>query len=213
MTSLAHSTPTSDPRPCGRRRSVTNRLLHEGDLSLVHQVLTGDTAAIGRFVQRLQCVETFVAAVNRRCGRLLDDDLVRDVAQDVFLAVWSNLARFRGDAGLTTWVYKFCELRVRKASHREVSRRFSPMPVDVIDTREVGGETADGHRVVEETLDALMSIDARIVRLKLFESWTFDGIAYHLGWATSTVKTRYYRALARLRIVPTTLSRSLDQAV
>ncbi|MGZ5220253.1 MAG: RNA polymerase sigma factor, partial [Chitinophagaceae bacterium] len=34
-----------------------------------------------------------------------DDDLAKDLAQDVFINVWNALSKFRGEALHKTWIY------------------------------------------------------------------------------------------------------------
>ena len=37
---------------------------------------------------------------------LLSHDDADDVTQNVFIKIWQNLANFRGDAKLSTWIYR-----------------------------------------------------------------------------------------------------------
>lgn len=49
--------------------------------------------------------------------------LAEDATQEVFVKIWDNLASYREEAKLTTWIYRIainvCLMQVRKASYRK----------------------------------------------------------------------------------------------
>ncbi len=70
------------------------------DLELVAAVLRKDRKATAEFVT------TYTDAVYSFIRRRLNprQDLVDDLVQDVFIAAWENLARFRGSSSLRGWL-------------------------------------------------------------------------------------------------------------
>ncbi|MEZ5966178.1 MAG: sigma-70 family RNA polymerase sigma factor [Planctomycetota bacterium] len=179
----------------------------------MRRVLARDPAAVELFLERTRRIDSFVAAASLRRGRALDEHTLRDIAQDVFVGVWSNLTSYRGEAGLLTWVYRFCELRVHNALRRSAVRRLQALPDALVDPSPLVGEQADTAEVVDQALGVLEPLDATILRLKVFEARSFEDIGGQTSGLASTVKSRYYRALARLRSAPICLTRSLRHAV
>ncbi len=174
-------------------------MAHAGDLALVRRVLAGEATAVDDFVGRMRCVGQFVALRNVRGGRPLGSDALPDLVQDVITAVWQRLDDYQGDAELETWVYRFCDLTFRNALRRASPRRMVPLPEDVPDPRDGASPSGPDRQRVADLLSAMSSVDVRILRLKHFEMLTFEAMAARLRQSPNTLKTRYYRALAKLR--------------
>ncbi len=94
---------------------------------LVQRVRAGDSVAfeavVGRYSQR----------VRRVAMRILKDPLdVEEVLQDVFIAVFEKLDRFRGESTVWTWIYR---VAVNEAL-MHMRRRKSRVPVEMVEFRE-----------------------------------------------------------------------------
>src|SRR4051812_25295778 len=86
----------------GERPAVTPEAAGLDDL--LQRCRAGERAAMGE-LYRLYRNE-----VARNLSRVLGPGRgdLEDVLQDVFIEVFRSLARFRGDAKLTTWLYRVC---------------------------------------------------------------------------------------------------------
>lgn len=170
-----------------------------GDHELVQRALRRDETGLAEFIRRLECVPRIVAARNHRLGSPLAPSELGEVVQDVVVKVWENLPSFRGDASLETWVFRFCEFTLLNAVRR---RRRAPVPTQDLEiATEVDStrvERSDLERVYV-ALDRLPAPEAEIVRLKHFEERTFESIAATRGEPLTTIKSRYYRALEKMR--------------
>lgn len=160
-----------------------------------------EPGALDRFIARMQCVPRFVAARNAQWGRPLGNQSMEDVVQDVLAIVWRKLSAYQGEAVLETWVYQFCEFEMRNAVRRANTRRSQSLadveePTAPQEPSRVGD---DDLAPIYAAMDNLPAEDTQIIRLKHFEEQTFDAIAARIGWPANTVKTRYYRALDRLK--------------
>ena len=87
---------------------------------------------------------------------------------------------------------------------RNAVRRLRSAAVPLTEPSEVADDTrqpadADETLLVIASLDRLAPADAEVLRLKHFEDLTLEAIARRTGSALNTVKSRYYRALDRLR--------------
>lgn len=134
-------------------------------------------------------------------GVPLAADEVEDLVQETLVALWRKLDAFDGRVRIETWTAGFAlfELMRRLRSNR----RFAEMIARSAHAHEPHMEPAlefDQVERVQQALDTLDPAEARIVRLRYFDELSFDAIAHELGQAASTVKTRCYRALDRLRV-------------
>lgn len=148
--------------------------------------------------------------------RVLGDwGLAQDVTQDVFLHLAERISTFRGEAGLTSWIYRITVNRAIDARRRERRRpawRMGDTPLDEVVRRprgdpqpavEPGGEMDqdDRERRIQGALDRLSPKLRAIVVLRYLEGLTYEQLAEVLGCARGTVKSRLNRAHAALQDV------------
>lgn len=148
---------------------------------------------------RLRCVPRILANRNSALGRPLGPQELEDVQQDSMLVIWKKLPQFMGRSSLETWFYQICNLELLSAIRR---RRRDRGRSTMIEPSTLEAEpSADLHRFqsLYKGMEKLSEEEARIVSLKHYEERTFDQIAATLSMSASQVKSRYYRALLRLR--------------
>ncbi len=89
---------------------------------LVRRCQAGEREAFGEFYRRYR------ADVTRNLFRVLGPGRgdLEDVLQDVFIEVFRSIARFRGEAQLSTWLYRVC-VNVALQRLRKV-RRLAEVP-------------------------------------------------------------------------------------
>lgn len=93
----------------------------DADANLVAQLKRGDEAAFRTLVERYQ------SRVYRTAFSLLrSPEEAEDVAQEVFIEVYQTIDRFRGDAMLSTWLYRLATSRALKNRRRaRAKKRFA----------------------------------------------------------------------------------------
>jgi RNA polymerase sigma-70 factor (ECF subfamily) len=168
------------------------------DLALVRTALAGEEAARNRLVEALAVLPDVIKRKQVRLGLLLSEHEIEDVVQVVLLALWRKLPRFDGRVPIVQWGSGFAVLELLKAAARSAQRRArsNPLPDALAAPQPRPSETAE--RVAEFCRD-LTATDQEILRLRHFEERTFEEIAECLHMVVGSVKTRYYRALERLR--------------
>src|SRR5689334_14081268 len=87
------------------RTLTTSRMMTandtDADLSLVERYLGGDLTAFDEIMIRYE------RQIYRLCYRFTSNpDDARDLAQDVFVKAFENLATFRRESSLKTWLYR-----------------------------------------------------------------------------------------------------------
>ena len=127
-----------------------------------------------------------------------DESLAMDIAQDVFLKLFSSIADFRGDAAFSTWVYRLvvnCCL-----DHKRRSWRLIPIADDLLAVLRAPGNSLDRmlHSEMRERVQSAvekLSPELRmVVVLRYTEGLSYDEIAEVLGCAAGTVASRLNRA-------------------
>ena len=148
----------------------------------------------------------FRARIQRYLTRLLGPTEADDAAQEVFAKVSQALAQFRGDASLSTWIYRIATNtaydRLRSAS----SRRAGEVPLESaapvhdpscgIDQKLVRTEM---NECIDVYIARLPASYRSVVILSEHEGLTNQEIADTLGVSLDTVKIRLHRARTRLR--------------
>lgn len=167
--------------------------------ALIERCRAGDDIAFSELVDRYK--NLVYALVFRMVS---DRSLADDLAQEVFLKVHRGLPYFRGEARLSTWIYRI----VANVCTQEHTRRIPEVPLDRNGDdrprREPGA--ADGAFADFELRDRLEKAIAQLpdnYRL-LIASHYLDGVQYEalaeaLDIPIGTVKTHLYRAKRRLR--------------
>jgi RNA polymerase sigma-70 factor (ECF subfamily) len=182
---------------------MTDEPTHAADAALVKAAREGDPAAVQAFNTRMRCVAAMLGALNRRFGKAVPEADLADVVQETLLKVWKKLGSFAGGARLETWVFQFCFLELKNAMRRQRRREGREASLDDVAPPAMpvaagGGPAFDVERVLL-LLERLDPDDAAVIRMRHFEGLEFDAIGARCGRPGNTVKTRYHRALMKLR--------------
>jgi RNA polymerase sigma-70 factor, ECF subfamily len=173
----------------------------ENDTELIEGALNGSLQAWETLVRRYE------SRVYNFSLRLTGDrDDAMDLMQDVFLGVYRNLDRFRGDAQFSSWVFRIAHNKAIDLARR---RHASPVQDMDIDQLPEPGSAQDsphtllmnerGNQSIQAMLDSLGPDLRLLVELKVFQEMTFEDIAELQDVSANTVKTRFYTAMKKLR--------------
>jgi RNA polymerase sigma-70 factor (ECF subfamily) len=167
--------------------------------ALIERCRAGDDSAFSELVDRYK---NLVYAMV--CRMVSDRTQADDLAQEVFLKVHRGLPYFRGDARLSTWIY-----RIVANVCSEARGRHSPeVPIDGgrEDRPPAERGASDGAFADMELRDRLNKALAQLpehyrflVAAHYLEGIQYDALAETLGVPLGTVKTHLYRAKRRLR--------------
>lgn len=134
--------------------------------------------------------------------RLLDwrREDVQDVVQDVFLAAFKNLAKFRGQARPATWLYRIAVNQCRRHRRMRFLRLRLWNPTEALQARS-GSSTADAETRarVRRSIADLPLHDREVIVLRYLEGLTTPEIAVIVGRSPNAVDVRLNRARAALR--------------
>ena len=131
-----------------------------------------------------------------------DPGRAEDLVQDIHLAVWRALPRFKANAGLRTYIARIAHNRAISHVARETRRPFS---FDLDDDLPSAGPSpedlaveSDARRKLEEAVRRL-PIGQRVVATLALEGFTPEEVASVLGITPAAASVRLHRAQAQLR--------------
>jgi len=176
---------------------------------LARRVQDGDRDAFAALMRRF----------NRRLFRtaraiLKDDAAAEDALQDAYVAVYQHIGQFRGDADLSTWLTRVVVNQALQGL-RTTRRQGVVVPLDsqydgphaigptmenaAPDAPERAAMRAEIRRLLERKIDDLPDAFRIVFVLREVEEMTIEEVARCLGVPEATVRTRLFRAKARLR--------------
>jgi len=190
------------------------------DLGLVREAQGGNSMAFGAIMRRY----------NRRLYRtaraiLKDDTRAEDALQDAYIAAYRHLGAFRGDAAFGTWLTRIVVNQALQALRRKRREQVVVLFDEPADEHAGSDDTstdsiapeapenamlrAEMRRLIERKIDELPEAYRTVFMLREVEDMTVDETATALGIPAPTVRSRLFRAKARLR---ESLAEELDGA-
>jgi len=181
---------------------------------------------------RLRDTEAFVALMRRHNRRLFrtarailkDDAAAEDALQEAYLAFYRQADRFRGDASVATWLTRIV-VNEALQTMRRTRRRGVVVPldlhddtlppveamVDALDTNEPENAAmrTELRALIERKIDDLPDVFRSVFVIREVEEMTVEEVAQCLDVPEATVRTRLFRAKARLR---ESIAREIDIA-
>ena len=174
------------------------------DKALVAAAVAGSEAAWETLVEKYE--PRIYNQALRLTGNAAD---ALDLMQEVFIGVFRNLHRFRGDSQFSSWVFRIVHNKsidlVRRwrppvsRSRFEDDDEIASLPAKVESEPEAQYAQEHLNQSVQLLLSALPIEQRIVVELKVFQSLTFEEIAAVQDISDNTAKTRYYAALTKLK--------------
>jgi RNA polymerase sigma-70 factor, ECF subfamily len=179
----------------------------ESEIELIRRAQAGDEEAFGTLMRsHYEPVFRLVVSIIR------DEHAARDVCQEIWLTVWRNLAKFRGEAKFSTWMHP---IAVRRSiDHLRGRQRWlnrflpflsgdndeegqpgvrTPEPVAEGNPRETA-EQGERNERFERALAALPAKHRTVLALREINGLSYDEIAASLAIRRGTVMSRLFNA-------------------
>ena len=186
---------------------VEQQFRAERDLRLVEEYRAGRYDAFDDLVHAYQpTVQRVLVHMNVAATD------VEDLAQEVFMRVYRNLHRFRGQSSFYTWLYRitvnvfFDHNKKRKRADVRLQRLQNAM-VDVSNARPEADDpfSAAFERLTTDSFSRAIAMLPEpfrdVVAMREVDDLSYEEIALQIGISIGTVRSRLSRARARLKDV------------
>jgi RNA polymerase sigma-70 factor, ECF subfamily len=181
-------------------------LTEHSDERLVELAVSRDAEAFGEIVKRWE------RKIFALCfGMLGREDDARDAVQETFIAAYRNLANFRGEAKVSSWLHRIAVNQCLTVKRRAKTRseeflddddgsedRVFIAPLQNSPSRQA--EQGERLKLVRTAVSSLPTDLRQVIVMKEFEDMTFQEISETLEIPLSTVKSRLYTALKQLKM-------------
>ncbi len=193
--------------------------LAAGEAALIQRARTGDQEAFGMLV-RLHQRQVYTLALRM----LRDPEEASEAAQDVFLAAWQGLGRFREEARFATWLYRITYRHCLKVSEGRRRDEAARAAMTAEQAREQGPEgtlssglaraaEADVRETVRAEIALLPPKYRSALVLRHLQELSYEEIAEVMRIPIGTVKTHLFRARALLKDRLSDLERARNEGL
>ena len=132
-------------------------------------------------------------------------DDANDILQDVFIKAWLNIDKFRGDAKLSTWLYKIAI----NESITFINRSKAKLNLSIDDddsflvNKLEGDKYFDGDQaqlLLQQAVVTLPEKQRLVFQMKYFNELKYDEMSDILGTSVGALKASYQHAVKKVEI-------------
>ncbi len=181
---------------------------HLDELKLIRDLKKGKAEAYEKLYAQ------HVNRIGRIAKSYLGVDDVEDVVQEVFIRVYKNIKKFRGDSSLSTWIYRITvnvckDMRAKKHRKKEILTSFGLEEDDEKSFLEPVEENKPSDEFLKEiseeeirkAIEALSQEDRLLITLREIEDMSYAEIAAVVEKPVGTVKSRLHYAREKLKAI------------
>jgi RNA polymerase sigma-70 factor (ECF subfamily) len=135
---------------------------------------------------------------------LIDHDDTDDVVQEVFIKVWKNIRKFKGDSEIYTWIYRIATNEsiafLKKKRRRALLSRqgFDERMMNRLDNEAFFTEDQNAIRF-QRALLSLPDKQRLVFNMKYFDGLKYDKISEITGISTGGLKASYHHAVQKIK--------------
>ncbi|MCP4213057.1 MAG: RNA polymerase sigma factor [bacterium] len=170
------------------------------DTLLVKRIANGDETAFEEILQRYH-----KKIINLIYNFTHDACHSEDIAQDVFIKVWKNACKFRGESSFSTWLHRvvvntclnYCRSKKNTDTHTDYFTDTESVNEDAACSDEsnlASTEKMDRQYLVHRAIDQLPPLQKTAIILSRFEGYSYTEIAGLMEISTSAVQSHLFRA-------------------
>lgn len=130
-------------------------------------------------------------------------DDANDLLQNVFMKAWTNIESFRGDAKLTTWLYKIAineSLTFLEKERKRLGVSMDEEASTLANTIEAD-EWIDGDELKKELRKVIAALPEKqrlVFNMKYFDDMKYESISEILGTSVGALKASYHHAVNKI---------------
>lgn len=130
-------------------------------------------------------------------------DDANDLLQNTFLKAWSSIENFRGDARLSTWLYKIAINEAISFLAKERKRRgisLDDQEAAIIHTIECDTDI-DGDTLAKDLRCAIASLPEKqrlVFNMRYYDEMKYEDMSQILGTSVGALKASYHLAVKKI---------------
>ena len=136
---------------------------------------------------------------------VLDHDDTDDILQNVFLKAWKGLDNFRGDASLSTWLYRIANNEtinfLQRRKNTTISLSTTDYDQEQIRIQLESDPYFDGEETEIQLQQAVQSLPPKqrqVFNMKYFQEMKYEDISEVLGTSIGALKASYHHAVQKI---------------
>jgi RNA polymerase sigma-70 factor (ECF subfamily) len=173
------------------------------DQNLAQRAAGGDVEAFARLVREHS------GLVYRVAARILNAQEAQDASQEVWIRVWKNIRKFRGESAFSTWLYKItvntCLSTLRKEQARDARELdeeppYLPANLGIEDDPETAALAGERREELLQALERVRAEHRAALVLRHMEGLSYAEVAQILEVPDGTAKGWVSRGRAALLV-------------
>lgn len=135
-----------------------------------------------------------------------NQEISKDITQEIFISMLRSITNYEiKKASFKTWLYKIASNKIidyyRSRNYKYTTKIVDIEEIDISDTKDIEAEIIQKEHIREiiDIVNKLESNIQQIFRLKVFGEMTFKEISEILEISESTVKTKYYSTIKKIK--------------
>lgn len=133
---------------------------------------------------------------------VLSHDDSNDLLQNTFIKAWNNLEYFRGDAKLSTWLYRIALNECLTFLNKQRAQNNVSIDDTEVNLEQLEGDPYfDGDATQKHLQEAIASLPEKqrmIFNLKYFQKMKYEEISEILGTSVGALKASYHHAVKKI---------------
>lgn len=137
---------------------------------------------------------------------VFNHDDANDILQNCFIKVWTNLHNFRGDAKLSTWLYKIAVNESINFLNKERQRLnlSEEGEAEYLLANLESDEYFDGDNLQKEFQKAITTLPEKqrlVFNMRYFDDMKYEEISEILGTSVGALKASYHHAVKKISAI------------
>jgi RNA polymerase sigma factor (sigma-70 family) len=134
---------------------------------------------------------------------VIDHDDADDLTQEIFVKIWRNLEKFRGDSQLFTWIYRIATnecLNFLKKKKRRSFLSFTNVTAE-LESKIDSGNLISGEEIELKFQKALLKLPDKqrlVFNMRYYDEMKFEDIADVTGTSVGALKASYHIAAKKI---------------
>ena len=170
------------------------------EIALIEQLHHQDTAraAFGKVIEHYS--STLYWQIRRM---VIDHDDASDVLQNTFIKAWTSIDNFRGDAKLSTWLYKIAiNESITFINKKKIQNNVSLDDDDSFLTNSLeSDEWFDGDQaqvLLQQAIASLPEKQRLVFNMRYYDEMKYEEMSEILGTSVGALKASYHHALKKI---------------